>query len=102
MVRQAFDLLGHPLGSECLKHLDQTRMQPPSRRDSDQLKRLYRRRQALDRHAPQGSDAHQTPHQSPGGRGEQDGPRGSQLFHERRQMRVLAHRRVVHVQIVAI
>ena len=74
---------------------------PPQRGDPDQLKRLHRRCQALDRHGPQGIDAHQALHQPPGGGGEQDGPRGGELFHARRQVRVLAHRRVVHVQIVA-
>ena len=74
---------------------------PPQRRDPDQLTRLHWRRQALDRHGPQGIDPHQALHQAPGGGGEQDGPRGGKLFHARRQVRVLAHRRVVHVQIVA-
>jgi hypothetical protein len=29
MVRQAFDLLGHPVGREHLEGLDQARVQPP-------------------------------------------------------------------------
>ena len=74
---------------------------PPQCGDPYQLKRLHWRRQALDRHGPQGLDAHQALHQPPGGCGEQDGPRRGQLFHARRQVRVLAYRRVVHVQIVA-
>ena len=74
---------------------------PPDGTGPDQLKDLDGLGQPLDRHRPQGGDLHQALHQ-PQRRGrQQNGARRGQLFHARRQMRRLAHRRVVHVQVVA-
>ena len=44
---------------------------------------------------------HQSLDQAQGRRGQPDAPRGGELLHARGQVRGLAHRRVVHVQIVA-
>ena len=74
---------------------------PPERTGPDQLKHLHRLCQPLDRHRPQGRDLDQPFGQPQRRCGQANAARRGQLLHARRQVRGLANRRVVHVQIVA-
>ena len=74
---------------------------PADRTGPDQLKDLHGLGQPLDRKLPQGIDLDQPFGQSEGRRGQPDTARRGELLHARRQVRGLAHGRVVHVQVVA-
>jgi hypothetical protein len=74
---------------------------PPERTRADQLKDLYWFRQPLHRDGSQGRDLHQPLHQPEGVGRQEDAPSGGELFHAGREMRCLAHGRVIHVQIIA-
>ena len=79
-----------------------SRLQAPAdSRDPDQLEHLHGLCQALDGDRSQGVHPYQPFHQ-PQRRGrQQDAARGGELFHAGRQVRRLAHSRVIHVQIIA-
>ena len=70
------------------------------RRGPYQLKHLHWLGQSFHGYGAQGVDLHQALHQPQGRSGQADRPRCGQLFHARRQVRGLADRRVVHVEIV--
>jgi hypothetical protein len=74
---------------------------PPEVTRPEQLEALHGLGEPLDRQRSQRRDPHQALHQPQGGRGQQDAPRRRQVLHTRRQDRMLPHRRVVRVQIVA-
>ena len=88
---------------------DKTRQAPrhpglestPQRTRPDQLEDLDGFRQPLHRDGSQGRDLHQPLHQPQGVGRQEDAPRGGELFHAGREMRRLAHGRVIHVQIIA-
>ena len=88
----------HEAGQAARRRRVQPRAQgpgPPQLVDRDRLL------QPLHRHRPQGVDLDVALHQPQGLAGQQGGPWSGELFHARRQMRRLPHRRVVHVQIIA-
>ena len=78
------------------------RLQPRAGRPgAHELDHLHRRRQPLDRRRAEGHRLHEALDQPEGGRRHQDGAGTGELLHPAGQVRGLAHRRVVHVQVAA-